>query len=76
MNMLRIDPAADNWAPRAAAILLQRWGRRIRDLRVELEGGGLILHGWAATYYAKQLAQHAAAEAAGLPVRTNAINVV
>lgn len=73
---IRIDAAADHWARRAAAILLQRWGRRIRDLRVELEGGGLVLHGWAATYYAKQLAQHAAAEAAGLPVHTNAIEVV
>jgi hypothetical protein len=76
MNILRMDPAADQWAPRVAAILLQRWGRRIRDLRVELEGGGLVLHGWAATYYVKQLAQHAAAEAAGLPVHANAIEVV
>ncbi len=76
MNILRIDPATDHWAQRAAAILLQRWGRRIRELRVELDDGGLVLHGWAATYYAKQLAQHAAAEAAGLPVHTNAIEVI
>ena len=76
MNVLRIDAAADYWVPRASAILLQRWGRRIRDLRIDLAEGGLVLHGWAATYYAKQLAQHAAAEAAGLPVRTNAIEVV
>ncbi len=76
MNVLRIDPATDDWARRAAAILLQRWGRRIHDLRVEVDRGGLVLHGWAATYYAKQLAQHAAAEAAGLPVHANAIEVV
>lgn len=75
MNLLRIDSESHDWAPRAAAILIQRWGRRIRHLRVELEGGGLVLHGQAATYYAKQLAQHAAAEAAGLPVCTNAIEV-
>jgi hypothetical protein len=76
VNFIRIDAPADYWAPRTAAILLQRWGRRIRDLRVELESGGLVLHGWAATYCAKQLAQHAAAEAAGLPVHTNAIEVL
>ncbi len=75
MTIVRIDPAAAGWAPRAAALLFQRWGRRIRDLRVELKGGGLILYGRAATYYAKQLAQHAAAEAAGLPVHANAIEV-
>jgi hypothetical protein len=75
MNVLRIDPATDDWARRAAAILFQRWGRRIRHLRVELSNGGLVLHGWAAAYYAKQLAQHAAAEAACLPVLTNAIEV-
>ena len=73
MKTLRIDPATDDLARRAAAILVQRWGRRIHDLRVEVQGGGLVLHGWAATYYAKQLAQHAAAEAAGMPVHTNAI---
>ncbi len=75
MTMVRMDPAAAGWAPRAAALLFQRWGRRIRDLRVGLKGGGLVLYGQAATYYAKQLAQHAAAEAAGLPVRINAIKV-
>jgi hypothetical protein len=75
MTILRIDSAADDWVPRAAAILLQRWGRRIRHLRVDLADGGLVLNGWADTYYAKQLAQHAAAEATGLPVHTNAIEV-
>jgi hypothetical protein len=76
MNVIRIDTAADYWTPRTAAVLQQRWGRQVRHLRVELEDGGLVLHGWAATYYAKQLAQHAAAEVAGLPVHTNAIEVV
>jgi hypothetical protein len=76
MSIQRIDPVTGYWAPRAAAILLHRWGRRIRDFRVELKGDGLVLHGRAADYYAKQLAQHAAAEAAGLPVHANAIEVV
>ena len=76
MNVIRIDPAADYWAPRTAAVLQQRWGRQIRHLRVELEDGGLILHGCADTYYAKQLAQHAATEVVGLPVHHNAIEVM
>jgi hypothetical protein len=76
MNVLRIDLGSDSWAPRTAAILLRRWGRCVRGLRVELGEGGLVLHGQTTSYYAKQLAQHAAAGAAGLPVRTNAIEVV
>ena len=76
MNVMCIDPATDHLANRAAAILLQRWGRYVHDFRVETLPGGLVLHGRAATYYAKQLAQHAAAEAAGLPVCVNAIEVI
>lgn len=34
-----------------------RTGRRIRDLRIELQSDGIILRGHAATYYIKQLAQ-------------------
>jgi hypothetical protein len=52
-----------------------RVGGRVRDLRVELHGGGLVLRGWARTYYAKQLAQHAAMEANALPILANDIEV-
>jgi hypothetical protein len=76
MNVLRLDPAVESLADRAAAILLRRWGRRVRDLREEAHAGGLVLYGQVASYYTKQLAQHAAAEAAGLPIHTNAIAVV
>lgn len=75
MNTMCIDPGTDHLADQAAAILLRRWGRYVCDFRVEMLPNGLILHGWTSTYYAKQLAQHAAAEAAGLPVHTNAIEV-
>ncbi|HEY7159190.1 MAG TPA: BON domain-containing protein [Gemmataceae bacterium] len=47
----------------------------VRDLRVRVEAGGLVLQGRAATYYAKQLAQHAATAVSGLPVRSNDIKV-
>ncbi len=35
-----------------------RTGRRIRNLRIELDSEGVILRGTAASYYLKQLAQH------------------
>lgn len=48
---------------------------RVRDLHVESQGQGLILRGWARTYYAKQLAQHAAMEVTGLQILANEIMV-
>jgi hypothetical protein len=57
------------------AILLQRSGRQIRGLRVRVDPGGLVLQGRATTYYAKQLAQHAAMQVTGLPIMANEIEV-
>lgn len=37
--------------------VLARTGRRVRDLSVELNPGGVILRGRTTTYYLKQLAQ-------------------
>jgi hypothetical protein len=48
---------------------------RVRDLRIELRGGGLILRGRACSYYAKQLAQQAVLEAGVLPLLANEIEV-
>lgn len=47
----------------------------VRDLRVILLNEGLVLEGRAATYYAKQLAQHAAMVVTGLPLLANRIEV-
>ena len=47
----------------------------VRELRVRIAVGGIILEGRACTYYAKQLAQQAAAQASGLPVWANNIEV-
>ena len=52
-----------------------RLGTRVKDLRIEVRAGGLVIHGRAATYHAKQLAQHAAVELAGVPVLVNDIDV-
>jgi hypothetical protein len=55
---------------------LQGWlGSRIRDLRLDLRGEGLVLHGHAQTYYAKQLAQEAVMQATDLPILANDIEV-
>ncbi len=56
-------------------LVLRRLGGRIRDLRVEVRETGLVLQGRAATYHAKQLAQHVAMEISGLAIAANDIEV-
>jgi hypothetical protein len=53
-----------------------RLGGRVKDLRVDVRAGGLVLQGRTSTYHAKQLAQHAAMELAGLPILANDIEVI
>ena len=57
-----------------AALQLRLLGR-VHQLHVELHSHGLVLRGWTRTYYVKQVAQHAAMEASGLPIRANEIEV-
>ena len=56
-------------------LMQRRIGGRVRNLRVLVRPDGIILQGWAATYHAKQLAQHAAMELAALPILANDIEV-
>jgi hypothetical protein len=60
---------------RLESMLLRRLGNRVRDLRVVLVPGGLILQGHTGTYHAKQIAQHVAMEEADLPILANEIEV-
>jgi hypothetical protein len=53
----------------------RRLGSRVRDLRVIVQHNGVVLQGRAATYHAKQLAQHAAMELVDLPIVANDIEV-
>jgi hypothetical protein len=48
---------------------------RVRGFRVLVQEHGLVLQGSVGTYYAKQLAQHAAMEVSGLPILANEIEV-
>jgi hypothetical protein len=57
------------------SLVQRRLGGRIRDLRIVVRANGLILQGRAATYHAKQLAQHVAMELAPLPILANDIEV-
>ena len=48
---------------------------RVRRLHLSLRDSGLILRGSSASYYGKQLAQHAAMELSELPILANEIEV-
>jgi hypothetical protein len=52
-----------------------RLAGRVRDLRLLVRDQGIVLRGRARTYHAKQIAQHAVMEAAGLPIAGNEIEV-
>jgi hypothetical protein len=58
------------------SLMQRRLGNRVRDLRIVVRANGVILKGRAATYHAKQLAQHAAMELANLPILANDIEVL
>jgi hypothetical protein len=57
------------------SLVQRRLGARVRKLRVIVRDDGVILQGLASTYYAKQLAQHAAMDLADLPIVANEIEV-
>lgn len=60
---------------RLAANTAEKLRGRLSDLRLELHGGGVILHGIARSFYAKQLAQHAVMTGTALPIVRNEIEV-
>lgn len=56
-------------------MLKNRLGYRVRNLRVCVNDGGIVLEGQTSTYHAKQLAQHWAMEESSLPIVANKIEV-
>jgi hypothetical protein len=52
-----------------------RLGGLVQHFRVLNRANGLVITGRTATYYAKQLAQHAVMEASVLPILANDIEV-
>jgi osmotically-inducible protein OsmY len=69
------DTDLERWREQVEALLRQRLGGRVWDLRVVVHQGGVILRGRALSYYAKQLAQHAVMQGLGLLVVANDIEV-
>lgn len=57
------------------ALMQRRLGSRVRELRILRLPSGLIIQGRSQTYYAKQLATHAAMELGDLPILANDIEV-
>jgi hypothetical protein len=53
----------------------RRLGEQVNDLRVTVQGEGLVLQGRARTYHDKQLAQQAAMEITERPILANEIRV-
>jgi hypothetical protein len=68
------DPKAMELAQLEAQIQGHLCGRLV-SLQLSLREEGLVLRGRARTYYAKQLAQHAAMRATKIPIRANEIEV-
>lgn len=56
----RIAPQGEELAKTIETRIHSRLGSRVRELKVVVDGPWVILHGRCATYYTKQLAQHAA----------------
>jgi hypothetical protein len=78
MDVQRIDnphPLPGPALEQLEAQLRARLVGRVRGLRLVLAGRGVILRGYARSYYAKQLAQHAVMTAIDLPLLANEIEV-
>lgn len=56
----RVSPRGEELAKLIEARIQDRLGRRVHELKVIVDGSWVVLHGRCATYYTKQLAQHAA----------------
>ena len=68
------DAAQRDFASEIENLIINRLGRRIRQLQVVVQDAGLVLRGQVHSYYVKQLAQQAVMEMGGL-ILTNDIEV-
>jgi len=75
MSAPAVSEAAVSQEEQLEFLVRRRLSGRVRDLRVRLHAGGVVLQGSAATYHAKQLAQHAIMELSGLRILANDIAV-
>ncbi len=75
--ILRVDhPLATNEElSRLEEHVRTQLGGRVRNLELISRDDGLVLRGYARTYYAKQMAQHAVMETSTLRIQANEIEV-
>ncbi len=75
MELQILPDAQELFVARIERMVREKTNGLIRDLRVDVVPGELVLTGRAATYYAKQLATHAALEGCDELTLTNDIEV-
>ncbi len=71
-----VPQSIDDLITRVERIVRCRTGGRVHDLRVDADDSSVVLSGVCSTYYAKQLATHAALGELGDQTLTNEIEVV
>jgi len=75
MDLQTLPDAFQALAVQVERLVREKTSGLIRDLRVSVHRGEIVLSGRAATYYAKQLATHAALDACDDVTLTNDIEV-
>ena len=75
MDLQTLPDAFQTLAIQVERLVREKTSGLIRDLRVTIHSGEIVLSGRAATYYAKQLATHAALDACDEVTLTNDIEV-
>ena len=75
MELQTLPDAFQTLAIQVERLVREKTTGLIRDLRVAVHPGEIVLSGRAATYYAKQLATHAALDACDDLTLTNDIEV-
>jgi hypothetical protein len=75
MELQTLPDAHQALAARVERLVREKTSGLIRDLRVSVLAGEVVLTGRAATYYAKQLATHAALDACEDLTLTNDVEV-
>lgn len=75
MELVTLPNADPTLVEQVERLVRQRTSGLVRDLKISALPGEIILSGRAATYYAKQLATHAALDACDHLTLTNDIEV-
>jgi hypothetical protein len=70
-----VDPGLRDEIDNITGSVRRQLNSKVRDFRVLLQDNGVILQGYAVTFYAKPLAQHAMMQAIRLPIVANDIEV-